>query len=364
MIRKLLRSSHKIKNDSGIIIIIVLWAMVILTTLVVSLGRNTSIELSLTKYALGDLKAKYLAWAGLNFAMNQIKIDSDDQLSNSFDNLYYCAISSSQEDSTEQLFKHKELGQGYFDIRYVYKGSSGAQKLDFYGMQDEERKININTLNNVAILNSLLEILGVDATTAQTISYSILDWKDADKDLSQNNFGAEDEYYTGQTPSYHCKNAPFDSLEELLLVRGMTKEIYSKVKDYLTVFPKDGPFVINFNTASKTVLQSVARWGISQSPTNDVADADSLVDNILRYRAGDDLEDGTKDDRSINVGQFGLGLNAKEGFLFSVISQMGNEKSNYIRVSVLGVDNASHVKVPIEAVIRRDDFAIIDWRRF
>ena len=59
-------------NRSGVILIAVLWVLVILTMLTTSIGRNTSIELSLTKYAIARLQAKYLAWGGLVYAMNQI----------------------------------------------------------------------------------------------------------------------------------------------------------------------------------------------------------------------------------------------------------------------------------------------------
>jgi DNA uptake protein ComE-like DNA-binding protein len=57
----------------------------------------------------------------------------------------------------------------------------------------------------------------------EEIADAIIDWIDAD-DLPRTN-GAEDDYYTGLQPPYHCKNGPLDSLEELLLVRGVTQEL-------------------------------------------------------------------------------------------------------------------------------------------
>src|SRR5262249_12987180 len=57
----------------------------------------------------------------------------------------------------------------------------------------------------------------------EEVANAILDWIDADDQLRTN--GAEDEYYQTLQPPYHCKNAPLDSLEELLLVRGVTPEL-------------------------------------------------------------------------------------------------------------------------------------------
>src|SRR5262249_46209370 len=57
----------------------------------------------------------------------------------------------------------------------------------------------------------------------EDIVNSILDWIDPDDEPRAN--GAEDDYYQSLTPPYHCKNAALDSLEELLLVKGVTAQL-------------------------------------------------------------------------------------------------------------------------------------------
>jgi DNA uptake protein ComE-like DNA-binding protein len=52
------------------------------------------------------------------------------------------------------------------------------------------------------------------------IAWSIVDWLDPDEE--PNPGGAESEYYLTRQPPYQCKNAPLDSIEELLLVKGVT----------------------------------------------------------------------------------------------------------------------------------------------
>jgi general secretion pathway protein K len=126
---------------------------------------------------------------------------------------------------------------------------------------DESGKININTLTDASaiILKNLLTNSGVGAAEADIIVDSILDWKDAD-DLTRLN-GAESDYYMSLPNPYKAKNANFDTLEELLLVRGITSEIlYGSDKkkgivDFLTVNSMGGG--INVNAAPKEVLMAV-----------------------------------------------------------------------------------------------------------
>src|SRR3989338_5016593 len=63
---------------SGTILVSVLWILVILTVLTVSLGRNTHVELSLVKHAVGKLKSKYIARAGFVYALDRIRKDTAD----------------------------------------------------------------------------------------------------------------------------------------------------------------------------------------------------------------------------------------------------------------------------------------------
>jgi type II secretory pathway component PulK len=56
------------------------------------------------------------------------------------------------------------------------------------------------------------------------IAAAIMDWRDADDVPTEisGSVGAESEYYSALTPPYTPKNAPFDTVDELLLVRGIT----------------------------------------------------------------------------------------------------------------------------------------------
>jgi len=53
---------------------------------------------------------------------------------------------------------------------------------------------------------------------------SILDWRDPDDFYRVN--GAENDYYQSLKEPYNCKNGNLDSIEELLLVRGVTTDLF------------------------------------------------------------------------------------------------------------------------------------------
>jgi len=86
-----------------------------------------------------------------------------------------------------------------------------------FGLVDEASKLNLNAPWLTA---ELIEYL--PGMTLQ-IAAAIMDWRDTNSDLTTD--GAEDESYSQLTQAYRAKNAVFESVEELRLVKGMTAEI-------------------------------------------------------------------------------------------------------------------------------------------
>ena len=382
---------RKMNSRSGVILIIVLWVLVIISALAISLGRKTNIELTLTKHMISKAKAKYFMWAGIIYAIRHIQIDSENKESSAKDTAYMCGISIDENISPEDLFKERKVGAGQFSISYkqlsddalasvsgtvigeTYSGNRTVtiesekepfkQKKLYYGFSDEERKINLNGLNkqNFKILSKLLVYLGYDDDVANIVAASVVDWKDGDSAVTSGVDGAEDEYYESMA-MYSCKNMPFDSKEELLAVRGVTKEMYNAIKDYVTVFPKGLSLKINFDTATKPVLYSVARTVSDASPVSDETDADSLVEKIITYRKGDDSQEYTSDDNVVD--SKGLALNALERNIFLGMNRYRTKKSSYININVTGVEQNIGAVSQVEAIVFRDDLSVVYWRRY
>lgn len=94
-----------------------------------------------------------------------------------------------------------------------------------------------------------------DGSKFRGISLAIRDWIDAD-DQRAGTDGAEDQDYLSQDPPYRAANQGMHSVSELLLVRGMTRELYAALLPYVTALPTATS--INVNTAPVPVLMSLS----------------------------------------------------------------------------------------------------------
>ncbi len=113
-------------------------------------------------------------------------------------------------------------------------------------------RLNINRVSQ-ALLERILEVCGVEPGVQTTsLVNSILDWIDQD-DLRRPE-GAESDYYMELERPYLSKNGELQSLEELLLIRGVTLELYQgtqEVPGLVDFFAVTGQnTVIDVNSAS------------------------------------------------------------------------------------------------------------------
>ncbi len=93
-----------------------------------------------------------------------------------------------------------------------------------FGVMDESSKINLNAVMKLDPTGQTLHDMLIKLPNmTEEVADAIVDWLDSDSD--QRSSGAETSYYLGQTPSYRAKNGPIDSIDELLLVRGVTREL-------------------------------------------------------------------------------------------------------------------------------------------
>lgn len=84
-----------------------------------------------------------------------------------------------------------------------------------FRLLDEASKLNLNT--------ATVEMLeGLPGMTSE-LAAAIVDWRDEDDEVTSG--GAENETYQMREPSYSCKNAPFETVEELALVNGASWDI-------------------------------------------------------------------------------------------------------------------------------------------
>ena len=79
--------------------------------------------------------------------------------------------------------------------------------------------VDLNTASS-EVLDAMLSILDLDSAESVALRDAILDWRDPDELRRLN--GAEDADYAAAGLDYSAKDAPFDSIEELSRVMGMT----------------------------------------------------------------------------------------------------------------------------------------------
>lgn len=312
-------------NKSGIILIVVLWAIVILSILAIGLGRAARIDLALAKHHAGKLKADGALWAGIQYAQNQIRL-SQGTKEPPADTFYQCGFKVPDGKTPQELFGGIRLNDSSFDIGYVLK-SPEAQGGVCYGFQDEERRININGLHrpNAQIAVHFFMRAGLPQDQAQALVDEIVAWHEGDTSTGRKLSSAVQE----------TKAAAFENLEELLLLEGMTPELYKRVKDDLTVFPLSGELRVNVNTASETVLRSL--FDVASEASPGAGDAESLLRKVLAFRSGEDGRPCTVDDQAIVLAESGkLGLGPGELALYLTEANYLKAESRYFRFWIRG----------------------------
>ncbi|MCF7854550.1 MAG: general secretion pathway protein GspK [Candidatus Pacebacteria bacterium] len=256
------------RQENGSVLIIVLWWLVILSIMAAALYAFVRPRIELASRLRDRAVGHHLAVAAMRVAMVQVKDDETP----AFDAL------------NELWSRNPEV---YENILVANRGLSVAYRAPVpfeeepelhYGLQDEERKININRVPREVLERLFEHIGGLPSVEASAIAGAIIDWRDEDDDPVK--YGAESSYYSSLSPPYEAKNGVFQVPRELMLVKGMTAEIYHRVADSITVF---GTGAVNINTADAAVLTCL---GITPS----------LADKVLDCRAGPDGIQGTEDD--------------------------------------------------------------------
>jgi len=216
------------KSETGVALVLTLLITAILVILIVETNYSTQVNLRIAGNFRNDLQAFYLAKSGVNIAISYLKYDVENTDTDNLD------------EDWAKSYPPIPVGGGF--VKVV--------------TEDENAKININVMGNEKAdpkirdaLSEAISILFERAEVDMEILDSLIDWIDLDKDPQPE--GAENYYYGSLDPPYECKNGPLDTISELLMIRGVTDEVYGKISQHLTVY-SDGK--ININTASKEVL--------------------------------------------------------------------------------------------------------------
>ena len=232
----MLKLKNILSNNRGIALLITISVTTILVAAALEFNRRARFEVLSTAAMRDRLTMSYMASSGIHAAMALL---IKDQAESKFDSL--------QEDwanpeKIDEILQEIPFENGNLTV----------------AITDELGKIQINALvkfpdsrqfneSQVMIWERLLNIIGdeddlqLDSNPTAIVN-SVKDWLDSGDDEATTGLsGAESSYYEEQDPPYTSRNGPIADVNELLLIKGITPELY-----YGT---KDAPGLANYMTA-------------------------------------------------------------------------------------------------------------------
>jgi general secretion pathway protein K len=232
--------------EQGVVLIALLWVLTALSVIALSFSRESYVEVAAARNAQSLEDSYFVARAGISATIYQLA-----------QRRFFPTVKRVELQDTPDSF----------DLGFVTgQLGGGIYRVD---IQDESGKINVNRASPEQI-RALAEASGIDRNDADIIADSIMDWRDSDDAHRLN--GAEDDYYQTLDPPYTAKNGNIDTIEELLLVRGISTDYFyghperapngSVVYKYglsrhLTVYSSSARNQVNVNFAPLAVLMSI-----------------------------------------------------------------------------------------------------------
>jgi general secretion pathway protein K len=189
------------RQSHGGALLAVLWLSAALAAIAFSLAVTVRAETARSSTAADGVRAYYLALGGIERAIQW---------------MLWAQIRNP--DNSPRYWTH---GQP----RLVFDFPSGVTEVEII---PEASKLNLNAIP-AQELNLLLLNLGVEPDRAALITQAVVDWRSP----APGGLSPFDAFYLASRPSFRARHASFEETEELLLVRGMTPEIYhgSYVRD-------------------------------------------------------------------------------------------------------------------------------------
>ena len=254
------------RAQGGLVLIFALWVLGILTILAVSVAAGIRQKIFLVGRLDDRSRMNYLLEASVKKTAAYIHQQME-ECSFVLTPATKMNLFNNSNELSSILLRQDQAGVGY-----VYDSSVR------WGVVDEESKINLNRTKTLTLTNLLISVLSLKDEDAAKLALAIQDWHQTGE-AEITGFYSEDYYSNLQYP-YPKKSADYETLDELLLVNGVNKQMYDKLIDFVTIYGDGG---VNINTASKQVLMALGL-------------PDTLVDKILTVRRGKDSIEGTTDD--------------------------------------------------------------------
>ncbi len=200
-------------NDNGYILLIVLLISAFLVSFTSDFFLSTHTYISYIKRLKSDINSEFLSYSGYEMAKAVLDVDRLGLSGSFMPNL----------NSDKNVDSYKDIWALDFPEIPVMDYSLKIQ------ITDENSKINVSALATdlvdktpfYGIFQRFIMHMGLSLDIAD----ALVDWIDPDD--TRFPYGAESSgYYLNLTPPYSAKNGPLDSIDEIMLVKGISPEIF------------------------------------------------------------------------------------------------------------------------------------------
>jgi hypothetical protein len=297
------------KGKSGAAIMLALWALFLLSALIISWALDIDSRLSLSGDGTRMLKAEAVACSGAEVALHPAVNPGSSNLSG-------------------------QLGNGAsYEARLT--GEGGRLNLNWLVAGEDPGRLEV--------LRRYLENKGVDLNEREAMVDSLLDWVEPNTGLHHLNAPPESD-------DYHPPHTLLTRIDELKKVAGWSE--FTSTPGWEDEFTLNSSGPVDLAWASRDVLLSLP--GLTPE----------MVDRFLQSRQGPDGIDGTEDDmqlKGIDDARALLGLNDEQ---FKQLSGLVSFKDPVMRV--VSVGTAGKAKRTVQMVFRRIGVVpqLITWKEF
>jgi general secretion pathway protein K len=276
------RKAQAKKGQEGVALILALLFIVLLSAIVVEFAYDAQVDASLATNFGRDFEAYIAAKSAVHDGMAVLQENVITFL-----------------EGTAQGGTPQQVGEYYDGADQPWYTGTAFSPLNDANMRatirDEYGKINLNALlfytdegqeptENTPLIEATRYFFDrrTESDIGLDIVEAILDWIDHGEDDDERENGAENDYYMGLETPFSAKNGPMDSIEELLLIPGITPDVYygdanadppqKPLSEYFTVH---GNLVgdININTAELETVESVLVGYFGEGPAESVMES-------------------------------------------------------------------------------------------
>ena len=322
----------KAGSESGVALVLAIGVVALLTVVALEFQRFSVLQVAMAANFENSIKALCAARSGVQVALSLIEKDGKENTSDSF--------FDSWGDLEESVGDVKSL---FPDAEWELKVTPVNARLNINMLVDNTGKFVPAQKDLWMRILAGGKLLIGDAEPEDILN-AIKDWIDPDDEPT--GFGAEEDYYAGLPRPYHCKNAPLTTTGELLMIKGITSQLYYGDENHIglkQIVAVYGSGKINLNVAPAALIRVLA-------PEID----DDMVEELIQYR-----EDPSHRDDLSNPSWY---KNVPGWATLELPKNIITVKSKYFKVK--SVAKVRYSKKVASAVVYRDESVprIVFWK--